>query len=69
MPKPVAVVDPQLCQPERCEGGVCRAMAECERNILKQEEPYQVPYADFSLCRGCMKCYSACPVAAIKKMA
>jgi len=67
MPSPKAIVDPQLCQPERCPGGVCLAVKECKQNVLVQEAPNEVPYADFSLCRGCMKCYSACPVGAIRK--
>ncbi|MBI2854720.1 MAG: 4Fe-4S binding protein [Chloroflexi bacterium] len=42
-------------------------MAACERRILKQEAPNEVPYAEFSLCRGCMKCFAACPSRAIRK--
>lgn len=68
MPKPKAVVDLDLCHPEQCPDGVCRAIAECDRRVLKQEAPYEAPYADFDLCRGCMKCFTACPVRAIKKM-
>lgn len=68
MSKPKAVVDPELCRPELCPGGVCRAIRECDRRIIKQEAPNEVPYADFDLCRGCMKCFTACPVRAIKKV-
>ena len=68
MPKPTAMVDPELCEAEACEGGICPAVRECDRGILVQEAPYEMPYADFSLCLGCFKCLAACPRKAIRKI-
>ncbi len=68
MPGPKAIVDPELCRPALCPGGRCLALGECKLKVLKQEAPNEVPYADFTLCRGCMKCFSACPVKAIRKV-
>lgn len=66
MPSPTALIDPQLCHPDLCPEGKCQAAALCDRKVLKQEAPHEVPYVT-SLCRGCMKCHAACPAKAIIK--
>ncbi|MDO8491524.1 MAG: hypothetical protein Q7T04_05880 [Dehalococcoidia bacterium] len=68
MPKAKAVVDPDICQPSRCGGGVCLACKECPNKVMRQEEPGDVPYVNLDLCRGCFTCLLACPLKAIKRM-
>ncbi len=65
MPKPSAVVDPKACQPEKCRQGICVAVEACEKRTLKQEAPYEIPYA-LGLCLGCSQCTLTCPLDAIR---
>jgi len=64
------MVDPALCDPEKCGQGVCAALASCPHKILKQDAAGEVPFVVDSafLCRGCFKCLPACPAKAIRKM-
>jgi translation initiation factor RLI1 len=62
----IALVDYRFCDPDRCKKGVCAAVEACERRLLRQEAPAEVPMADPSLCRGCGDCVVACPLAAIR---
>jgi ferredoxin len=62
-----AVIDYNICDFKNCKEGVCLAAADCEKKVLKQEEPFETPYIDASLCSGCNKCISSCPSGAIKR--
>jgi translation initiation factor RLI1 len=61
-----ALVDYRKCDPERCDSGVCLAVAACPRRLIAQEAPYEVPMADPFPCKGCGDCAKACPVKAIE---
>ena len=65
MAKPQAVVDYQICCPEKCKDGVCLAVLECKHKVLKQDEPGEAPY-QLGLCQGCATCVTACPCKAIR---
>jgi NAD-dependent dihydropyrimidine dehydrogenase PreA subunit len=64
--KQVAVVDFGICHPKKCSGGVCLSVGACPKKVLKQEEPYEMPYINPSVCIGCGLCAQACPVNAIR---
>ena len=66
MPRKMALIHYEKCQPELCPGGICQAVAACPRKLLKQEAPYEIPMPDPSLCRGCADCVRACPAGAIE---
>jgi MinD superfamily P-loop ATPase len=61
------VIDYNLCDFEYCRDGNCRAAANCEKKVIKQEGPFEPPYIEVSLCSGCNKCIPFCPSDAIKK--
>ena len=66
VPNPIAMVDYGRCSPEKCDGGVCAAMLECQNKVLRQEAPYEFPFSHPSrFCRGCAKCVQACLFEAI----
>jgi translation initiation factor RLI1 len=68
MPKKMAVVNYNKCQPRQCDSGVCAAALACPHKLLKQEMPYEAPMPDPSICRGCGKCVLACPLKAMELM-
>ena len=65
MPAKMALIQFDKCLPEMCENGVCAAVEACQHKLLKQEEPYDVPMTNPSLCKGCGDCARACPAKAI----
>ena len=65
MPKPQAVVDYKLCDPQRCGNPRCPAVIACEKKVLIQDEPGEPPYA-FRMCLACGTCVEACPLGAIR---
>lgn len=68
MPQPVACVGAQRCDPGGCDGGTCTALPLCQRRVLRQEAPGEVPFiTQPQLCRGCFLCLPACPQGAIVK--
>ena len=66
MPKQVAVIDYQVCQPGLCENGICQAALVCPRKLLKQEDPFEMPDPYPNMCVGCGVCVQACPKKAVK---
>lgn len=66
MVKKMALVDYNKCHPQECNGGICPATQACERKLLRQEAPNEVPMTDPSLCRCCADCARACPKKAIQ---
>lgn len=60
MPKKTIVIDYQACHPEQCENGICRAIQVCERRILTQEAPFEMPDSRPSMCLGCALCLREC---------
>ena len=70
MGKKAAFIDPDKCNPLTCNDGICLAKMKCPRKIIKQEEPYEMPfvYGNGELCRGCFLCEKACPSKAINKI-
>ena len=68
MPKKTVVVDYKACEPEKCPDGVCQAMLVCEKKILMQETPYEMPDVKASMCLSCATCVQACPQNAVRVM-
>lgn len=67
MPHLIAVIDYQKCSPENCGDGICLSSKKCERRVLRQEKPYEMPDPPL-ICVGCGICVDACPLNAIKMM-
>jgi len=68
VPKQTVVVDYQACQPEACEDGICQAALACEKKVLTQEAPYEMPDTKANMCLGCSDCVQACPMHAVQVM-
>jgi Fe-S-cluster-containing hydrogenase component 2 len=68
MPKKTVVVYYQSCDPKQCEGGICLATLLCERKVLTQEDPYEMPEAKVSMCLSCSLCMLACLNGAVHVM-
>jgi len=66
MPKKIALVVYDRCQPGKCEKGICLAVQACKHKLLKQEAPYEIPMTEPSICQGCGDCAKACPLKAIR---
>jgi translation initiation factor RLI1 len=65
MPNKLIVLDYYKCRPNLCNNGCCVAAPSCPLGIIRQEEPYDFPMANPSVCKGCAKCVTACPLEAI----
>lgn len=68
MPQPRIAIDYQACDPSSCEKGVCASAQICERNVLRQEKPGELPNIYPNLCLGCVDCISVCPKSALSMM-
>ena len=68
MPNKTVVVDYQACDPGKCEDGICQAALACERKVLTQEVPYELPDTKASMCLSCSLCVQACPTCAVSVM-
>ena len=68
MPKKCIAVDYQTCEPDNCPDGICQAALLCERKILYQEAPYEMPEVRAAMCLGCSICLKACPLDALRMM-
>ena len=66
MPKQTVVVDYHACQPEVCEDGICQAALACEKKVITQEAPYEMPDTKASMCLSCSDCVQACPTNAVR---
>jgi len=64
--KPIPTIDFNKCHPERCNQGICVAGYACPHNAFFQEQPYDFPMYDASMCVGCGACSTACPSKAIR---
>ena len=60
MPKKTVAIDYKACEPEKCEDGICKAVLACEKKILTQEAPYEMPDVKASMCLSCANCVLAC---------
>jgi len=67
MPSKIAVINYNKCDSKECKDGVCKAVSSCSKKIIKQEEPYEAPFIDTSLCSGCYDCITSCLKGAIEK--
>jgi Fe-S-cluster-containing hydrogenase component 2 len=65
MPSKMATVDFKICRPDQCDSGKCPAVAACPRHLIRQEDPYDPPMMNPSICQGCRDCARACPLGAI----
>ena len=65
MPKKTVIVDYKVCEPSLCKDGICQAALLCEKKILTQEAPFEMPDIKPSMCLGCSLCMQACPKKAI----
>jgi translation initiation factor RLI1 len=65
MPNTLVSLDYSKCRPDLCNNGICIAVAECQLKVIGQEEKFDFPMANPSLCKGCAKCTAACPYGAI----
>lgn len=68
MPQPKIVVDYSRCDPSFCDQGICAAAQVCERKVLRQEKPGEMPDLYPAMCLGCIDCLTACPQGAIRQM-
>ena len=68
MPKRTIVIDYQLCDPTQCPDGICQAALLCNKKVLTQEAPYEMPDTKPAMCLSCSLCLQACPKKAIHMM-
>jgi translation initiation factor RLI1 len=66
MPRKTVVVDYQACMPEKCVDGICQAVLVCDKKVLTQESPYEMPDTKASMCLSCALCVQACPMDAVR---
>jgi translation initiation factor RLI1 len=60
MPKPIAVINYDQCQPLLCDNGICNAVIACPHDFLYQEKAFELPEPRPSMCVGCGVCTQAC---------
>jgi translation initiation factor RLI1 len=65
MPNTMVSLDYEKCNPAVCNSGLCVAVPACPLKLIAQEEQYDRPMANPTLCKGCAKCVTACPLQAI----
>ena len=64
MPKKIAVIAYDKCNPEICENGICLAVDVCKHKVMKQEKPFEKPDPPL-ICVGCGICVQACSKGAV----
>mgnify|MGYP005656707603 FL=1 len=66
MPKKIALIDYDLCDPTKCsKDGYCKSADNCMRHLIEQEAPYEKPDPPM-MCLGCGVCTIECPLGAVK---
>lgn len=65
MPKKNVAIDYRACDPKKCKDGICQAALACEKKLLTQKAPYEMPDAKASMCLSCAVCVQACPKKAV----
>ena len=68
MQQPKVILNYQACDPTFCENVICQAAMVCERKVLRQEKPGELPDISPPLCLGCIDCITACPREALQLM-
>jgi NAD-dependent dihydropyrimidine dehydrogenase PreA subunit len=68
MPQPRIAIDYQVCDPSSCEEGICASAQVCQRKVLRQEKPGELPDIYPNLCLGCVDCISVCLKKALRIM-
>ncbi len=68
MPQPRVVLDYQHCDPYCREDGICPASLVCDRKVLRQEKPGELPDLYPSRCLGCVDCLPHCNPGALQLM-
>ncbi len=66
--KKYCVIDFDKCSPEAHDvaHGLCDAAKVCTRKLIEQEDPFDAPVLmSKTMCTGCGKCASACPLHAV----
>ena len=64
-PKVKITINYQICNPKKCDNGICVALPACSVQLIKQMEPYDYPYPIAGFCQECGKCLDACLFKAI----
>ena len=59
-PKVKITIDYKVCDPKKCDKGICIALLACPVKLIKQIEPYDYPYPVAGFCQECGKCSDAC---------
>ncbi|MEA2015829.1 MAG: hypothetical protein U9O59_03840 [Actinomycetota bacterium] len=67
MPRRIAIINYDKCVPEECRDGICSAIKACKKKVIRQEEPYEIPYINTGICIGCYDCIPFCHREAIEK--
>ena len=44
MPGKSVIINYNLCDFKECRDGICRAKSICEKKVLKQEAPFELPF-------------------------
>ena len=68
MPRKIVGIDYSVCDPKKCKDGICQAALACEKKLLTQEAPYEMPDVKASMCMSCALCVEACPQGAVRVM-
>jgi MinD superfamily P-loop ATPase len=68
MPQPKVVLDYSRCDPNCSPDGICPASLVCEKKVLRQQNPGELPDLYPSRCLGCIDCIPHCRNQALQLM-